>query len=56
MDIIPRKILSQPQTASPKYWYDNKAFETPLQRAVLYLSRRRALFHYQRAQLCSADY
>ncbi|MGB0734360.1 MAG: metal-dependent hydrolase, partial [Pontibacterium sp.] len=28
MDIIPRKILSQPQTASPKYWYDNKAFET----------------------------
>lgn len=28
MDIIPRKILRQPQIASPKYWYDNKAFET----------------------------
>ena len=28
MDIIPCKILRQPQIASPKYWYDNKAFET----------------------------
>ena len=28
MDIIPRKILSQPNTASPKYWHDKKTFET----------------------------
>ena len=28
MDIIPRKILRQPQIASPKHWYDNKTFET----------------------------
>ena len=44
MDIIPRKILSQPQTASPKYWYDNKAFETHFQRAVLYLPEGERFF------------
>ena len=28
MDITPRKITAHPNAQSPKYWFDNKAFET----------------------------